>query len=401
MSIQKIHNKNGISYRICVFAGRGVDGKQIRYTDTFVPEPGTTEKKAYKQAVAKEKELEEKIKMGYSPNAKLIFYDYAVDYLKKREGDLKPATILSYSGMNEFLKDQIGYLTLDKITPGRLMALYDWLAEDGRNQRNGGKLSSKTIREYHMFISSVMSRAEKEGRVMFNPCNKVDAPKKDRHRVEILQPNDVQRMLQFLEKEPMKWRVYIHLLLVSGARRGEIAGLKWDKVDFFNNQIEISNNLLYDSKHGVYETTPKTEESIRFVKLPLPTMQMLNKWKKQCDMLRETNKEIWSETNFVLIQDNGEPIHPQSVSRWFERFCAKNDLPKVSIHKLRHTAASIMIDSGASIATVSKRLGHSQISTTLNVYTHQIKKRDEAAAESIGNVIYPMAQQQPDKKKYR
>ena len=111
-------------------------------------------------------------------------------------------------------------------------------------------------------------------------------------------------------------------------------------------------------------------------------------------MLREANKEIWSDTNFVLIQDNGEPIHPQSVSRWFERFCAKNDLPKVSIHKLRHTAASIMIDSGASIATVSKRLGHSQISTTLNVYTHQIKKRDEAAAESIGNVIYPISQQQ-------
>ena len=91
---------------------------------------------------------------------------------------------------------------------------------------------------------------------------------------------------------------------------------------------------------------------------------------------------------YVLIQDNGEPIHPQSVSRWFERFCARNDLPKISLHKLRHTSASILIESGASITTVSQRLGHSQISTTLDVYSHQIKKRDAAAAEDLGKVLY-------------
>ena len=397
MSIQRIENKKSVVYRICVFAGKTIEGKQIRYTDTFVPEPGTSEKKAYKQAVQKEKELEEKIKLGFSPNARLLFYDYAGDCIKRRSKDLKPGTIRSYEIMNENIKDQIGYLPLEKVTPGRLMALYDWLAEPGRNKRNGGALSKKTIREYHMFISSVMGYAEKEGRIILNPCKKVDPPKKERKKVEILQPEDVKRMLALLEKEPLKWRVYIHMLLVSGARRGEIAGLKWDKVDFFNNQIEICNNLLYDGKNGVYETTPKTEESNRFVKLPPETMELLKTWMRQCNLLKITNKEIWNDTNFVFIQDNGNPIHPQSVSRWFERFCERNDLPKISIHKLRHTAASILIDSGVSIATVSKRLGHSQISTTLNIYTHQIKKRDEAAAEDIGGVIYPLNQQTPSR----
>lgn len=390
MSIQKIEKKTGTVYRICVFAGKTLDGKQIRYTDTFRPEPGTPAKKAYKQAVQMEKELEEKIKVGFSPNAKLLFYDYAADEIKRREDreELKPATVHSYTDMNEMLKDQIGYLPLDQITPGRLTVLYDWLAQPGRNRRNGGKLSNKTIREYHMFISSIMSRAEKEGRIMFNPCKKADPPKKERHRVEILQPEEVERMLKLLESEPLKWRAYIHLLLTSGARRGEIAGLKWDKVDFFNNQIEITNNLLYDSTHGVYETTPKTEDSVRFIKLPAETMEMLKTWRKQCNLYRKANEEIWNDTDFVFIQENGNPIHPQSVSRWFERFCERNSFPKISIHKLRHTAASILIDSGVSIATVSKRLGHSQISTTLNVYTHQIKKRDEAAAETIADAIY-------------
>lgn len=100
------------------------------------------------------------------------------------------------------LKDQIGYLPLDKITPGRLMALYDWLAEPGRNKRSGGKLSNKTIREYHMFISSVMSRAEKDGRVEYNPCKKADPPKREQHKAEILQPEEVERMLNLLENEP-------------------------------------------------------------------------------------------------------------------------------------------------------------------------------------------------------
>ena len=188
MSIRKIENKKGIVYRICVYAGTTIDGKQIRYTDTYEPPPGMNEKKAYKQAVQKEKDLEEKIKLGYSPNAKLLFYDFAAECIEKRRDELKPSTILSYEKMNEALKDQIGYLHLEQITPGRLMALYDWLGEEGRNKRSGGKLSRKTIREYHMFISSVMGRALKQGRVMFNPCEKVETPKRERRIAEILQP---------------------------------------------------------------------------------------------------------------------------------------------------------------------------------------------------------------------
>ena len=189
------------------------------------------------------------------------------------------------------------------------------------------------------------------------------------------------------------------MLLASGARRGEIAGLKWDKVDFFNNQIEITNNWLYDTKNGVYETTPKTEDSIRFIKLPAETMVMLKTWRKQCNLYRKANAEIWNDTDFVFIQENGSSIHPQSVSRCFEWVCERNELPKISLHKLRHTAASILIYSGVSIAAVSKRLGHSQISTTLNVYTHQIKKRDEIAADTIADAIYAKSRTQQSTKK--
>ena len=94
MSIRKIENKKGTVYRICVYAGTTIEGKQIRYTDTYEPPPGMSEKKAYKMAVQMEKELEEKIKLGYSPNAKLLFYDYAAECIERRKDELKPNTVI-------------------------------------------------------------------------------------------------------------------------------------------------------------------------------------------------------------------------------------------------------------------------------------------------------------------
>ena len=195
-------------------------------------------------------------------------------------------------------------------------------------------------------------------------------------------------MLTALESESFKWRTLIHVLLASGARKGEIGGLKWPRVDFDNSQIEISNNLLYDPNNGIYETTPKTDGSNRFVKLPAQTMALLKEWQIYCKQLRLLNGDRWQDTDFVFIQEDGRPMHPDSVSKWLVPFCEKNGIPKVTAHALRHTAASILIDSGASIVAVSKRLGHSQTSTTINTYAHQIRKADEAAADSLADVIY-------------
>ncbi len=390
MSIQKIQNKNGLSYKLTISAGRTLDRKQIRYYETYVPDPGMTEKQALKEARRLEADLEKRIKEGFAPDARLNFYGYAAALIdkKERDGEIKPNTVLLYRRFNEDLKGEIGHLPLDKINTPRLKAVMEWLDSNGRNHKTGGKLSPKTQREYYRFISVVMSAAEEDARVHVNPCKRVKAPKLKARAVAILQPEDVAKLLTALDSESLKWRTLIHVLLASGARKGEIGGLKWDRVDFDNSQIEISNNLLYDPKNGIYETTPKTDGSNRFVKLPAQTMALLKEWQTYCKQLRLMNGDRWQETGFVFIQDDGRPMHPDSVSKWLVPFCEKNGIPKVTAHALRHTAASILIDSGASIVAVSKRLGHSQTSTTVNTYAHQIRKADEAAADSLADVIY-------------
>jgi integrase len=387
MSIKRIQNKNGLSYKITVSAGRTLEGRQIRHYETYVPDLGMTEKQALKEALRREAALEKLIADGYSPNARLDFYGYAEKMIAKR--DLKPNTRILYNRFNDDLKDVLGYLPLDKINPPRIRSLLEWLAQDGRNHKTGDKLSSKSQRAYFGFVATVLSSACEDSIIAANPCSHIKPPRLLQKAKTILQPDEVARMLAALDNEPMKWRVYAHLLLASGARKGEIAALKWQNVDFERGQIEITANLLSDGKNGVYEGTPKTKASVRFIKLPTPTMALLKEWRQYCLQLRLLSGDQWRETGYVLVRDNGEPIHPGSISQWLIKFCKRYDLPRITAHSLRHTSASVMIASGAPVSAVSRRLGHSTITTTLNVYTHEIKEADEAAADSLADVLYP------------
>ena len=114
-------------------------------------------------------------------------------------------------------------------------------------------LSGKTIREYHRLIHTVLDQAVKEGLVAVNVADRSTPPKVEQKDVNYFQPEQVAAIREALEEEPIKWRTLVHLLLITGARRGEILGLKWDKVDFNSNQVYICNNILYSADIGIYE----------------------------------------------------------------------------------------------------------------------------------------------------
>lgn len=140
-------------------------------------------------------------------------------------------------------------------------------------------LSPKTVLEHHRLISTVLDQAEKEGLVPFNVAAKATLPKVTKKEVNYFQPEQVTAIRDALEQEPMKWKTLVYLFLITGARRGELLGLKWDKVDFDNCRIYICNNVLYSPDRGINEDTPKTERSKRYIVLPLETMQLLRKYR--------------------------------------------------------------------------------------------------------------------------
>lgn len=252
-------------------------------------------------------------------------------------------------------------------------------------------LSGKTIREYHRLIHTVLDQALKEGLVAVNVADRATPPKVSQRDVNYFQPEQVAAIREALEAEPIKWRTLVHLLLITGARRGEILGLKWDKVDFNSNQVYICNNVLYSADVGIYEDTPKTERSKRYVSLPAETMQLLKQYRAWQNGERLRLGEYYQDQGFVFAQDTGGPMHPDSVTTWLSRFSKRHGLPHVNAHAFRHTMASMLYFNGVDSVSISKRLGHAQVSTTANIYAHVMEAADKKNADILADVFLKKA----------
>ena len=279
--------------------------------------------------------------------------------------------------------DRVSKLSADKISSilnKRTDELFE--VEEPKN-----RLSNKTILEHHRLIHTILAQAEKEMLVPYNAADKATPPKAVRKEVNYFQQEDIANILEALETEPIKWRTITHLLLITGCRRGEIMGLKWSKVDFENNQLKIDTNLLYSSKRGIYEDTTKTASSERYVKIPQETTDLLKEYREWYLDLKQKNGDRWVDSDFCFTKDDGTPMIPDSITAWLNKFSEKHGLPHINPHAFRHTMASILINSGKDIVSVSKRLGHSKTSTTTDIYAHVIKEADEQASESLADVM--------------
>lgn len=258
---------------------------------------------------------------------------------------------------------------------------------------NPGQLQRVQVLLGHssLSISAVLEQAVKEELIPFNIAAKATLPKAEKKAVNYFQADQVNAIREALESEPLKWKTLVHLFLITGARRGEILGLKWAAVDYQNNRIHIENSILYSAERGIYEDTPKTETSIRWVSLPVDTMQLLRKWQAAQTEQRFKLGEAYHNQGFVFCQDNGLPLHPDTVTDWMAKFSERHDLPHINPHAFRHTMASMLYYNHVDTISISKRLGHAQPSTTANIYAHVIEEADQRNADILSDIFLKRA----------
>ncbi len=394
-NIQERRNKDGklISYSIRVHRGRGADGKQLKpYTTTFDVLPTWKEETARKKAEAFASVFEKECKDGIKADNRQRFDGYC-DYvigLKEKRG-VKHSTIVRYKELTTRIYSVIGHIKLCDLRVDHLNDLYTSLSADGLNKKTGGKLSTKTIIEHHRLISTVLEQAFKERLVVFNVARQAELPRMEKKDVNYFQPEQIEAIRNALENEQPKWKMLVHLLLITGARRGEILGLKWDKVDFEKNRIYICNSILYSSDRGVYEDTPKTEKSKRFVTLPLETVNELKAYKQYQAQEYLKNGIPYQLNGFVFSQIDGTAMHPDSVTDYLKKFSKKYNLPHINAHAFRHTMASLLYFNGVDSVSISKRLGHAQVSTTANIYAHIIEEADQRNADILSDIFLKKA----------
>lgn len=380
-------NGNVTSYQIRVFRGRDENGKRLKsYTMSWRPSPGMTKRQTQKELNRQVTLFEEACHQGKVLIEKPTFAEYAayVLDLKERTGT-KIKTIVRYRELLKRINAELGYMKLHDIRPDHLNRFYAKLAEPGQNRKTGGGLAPKTILEHHRLISAIFSQAVKELLLPVNIAMRATPPKIPKQEMDIFEPEEIQAILTALQTEPLKWQVMTNLLIATGARRGEIMGLRWERVDWEHNQIYLCENRIYTAQSGAISTTLKTGEN-RYVSVAPTVMALLARWKEEQDAFF-SHLGI-TPSGYVLTAENGQPMHPDSPTDWLYKFAKRHNLPSIHPHKFRHTQASLLIAEGVDILTVSKRLGHSKVSTTLDVYSHVLSKSDAAASDVLDSLLY-------------
>jgi len=259
------------SYQIRVYKGRDKNGKQLKpYTLAWTPEKEWSESKIQKELNKAAILFEEQCNAGGIADKKQTFElyaDYVMD-LKENVEMKKHRTIKRYKELLERINPAIGHMKIQDIKPQHLNKFYEQLRQPGMNMKTGGKLSDKTIREYHSVIHVILAKADEEMLVQYNAASKATKPKYKKKEANFLDIEDIQRILDCARSEPLKWQVALNLLVFTGGRRGEVAGIKIDKINFKENIIDISEALLYASDVGVYVDSTKNEYSKRLLKIP-------------------------------------------------------------------------------------------------------------------------------------
>lgn len=251
-----------------------------------------------------------------------------------------------------------------------------------RTKRDKTPLKPGTIHTYHRVLSAVLHRAVKWKYIDSNPAERADLPSIAHRKAKYLDEPDARRLLELLQQEPIVWRAIVTFDLLSGLRRAELLGLRWCDVDFDNRILYIRQTWNYVPGVGCYVDTPKTEGSERFLRVSQTAIGLLWGVSQWQDQQKATLGDAWENADDrVFTREDGRPLFPDSISKWFTAFVRRSGLPAVTVHSLRHTYASLMIADGTPLVNVSHSLGHAQTSTTTNIYAHVIASAEAKAAQ--------------------
>lgn len=232
-----------------------------------------------------------------------------------------------------------------------------------------------------------MDYAMKFDMIPSNPCSRVTVPSITREEKDVYTLEETQRFLDSLSEAPPMYQSFFVLAIYGGFRRGELLGLEWDDIDFEHEVVSIRRTSQYSKNLGVYTDTPKTKSSERDLKLPAEVFPILRHHKAAQAAERLRLGDQWQDSNRLFVGWNGAPLHPNTPYHWLRRFCEETGQRFLGVHTFRHLNASLLIQGGVDLKTVSSSLGHSQASTTLNIYAHTFSAAQARASQAVANAL--------------
>ena len=292
---------------------------------------------------------------------------------------VRPSSHQTYRGyIDNHIKPNIGKIPLEKLTSLELQKLYKKLLEKGRvdrlESRNQAKgLSPKTVRNIHHIISSAMKLAQEQKLIASSPAEGCALPRLEHREMQTLPVEQLQSFLR-VARDSGVFELY-YLELATGLRRGELLGLKWEDIDLERGDLRVRRQIARINGE-VVEAPLKTKNAYRTLPLAEDTVSILLE-----------QKEKVGGSPWVFPSPTGGPISPDSVLHMLHRVLKRAGLPKVRFHDLRHTFATLALQNGVDVKTVSGMLGHFSAGFTLDTYAHVTTASQRQAAKTMGSVI--------------
>jgi len=318
------------------------------------------------------------------------------EYLEERwlptlaAGNLKKSTAAGYrSHVENYLSPtKLGRTRLGDLNRDAIAAHYAWLREHGRV--HGGKdkkpLATSTVERIHATLHRALRDAVRSKLLPGNPADDIELA---RGAASERSWWDSAQLTAFLESAREDRLAPLWLLYsTTGARRGELLALQWSDVDTERAKLRIRRSRITVDRE-IVDVRPKTKSGIRTISLDPESLRALRQQKKRRaqDKLRSSK---WQDTDYVFTDEDGGPLRPDAVTKHFDRLVKASGLPRITVHGLRHTNATIALNElRQPVAQVSQRLGHANVGITLSIYSHAIEKQDETLAADFAALVVP------------
>ena len=374
MKIKGIQQRGENSYRFTVSCGFDGNGKHIRKTMTFKVPEGTSQAKTEKLVMEAYVDFSRRCKNSQDLDENMRFRELVEIYLNQyAENELKPVTRYNYRrDLENHMLPEYGNKKIKDITTRMLTEYFTGLDK-----------SSETTRKFKIIMSSVFRYGVEQGYIKDNPC-KGARYKKDtsqKNKIKHLNKEQCQKLMS-ATNEYSTINTIIQFLLFTGLRIGECLALHWSDIDFEHNTFTVQYTLSYADDMWFF-SEPKTKTSHRTIKFGPHTKALLLRHKEEQDKLKEKVGDAWKYPDLVFTSVVGNFYCRSFTNKQLKKILEENDLPTLSVHGLRHSNASLMINDGVDIKAVSEWLGHCNIAVTGDIYAHIFDEYKSRIAESL------------------
>lgn len=386
-----------ISYKFTCCVGRDDNGKQVWRTKT-VKSPHYSEAKEKKWINTELLNWEQQQKDDYKKSHntadkdRITFAEFVREHWwpdHVMDGSHTPSSISFYKHMSDNILAHFGNKKkLSQMDVETVKRYIKYLRTDAVS-KSGKPYSAATIQHHFSTLRNILEYARRIQYITVDPCQillQKEKPQRDRKKVDFLSPQQARQFVECLQDEPLFWRCFMTVLLKTGLRRGECVALQWGDIDGNKLELHITRNVTIDrnSPDKICVGKTKTEEE-RTVPISqgLYALLMTHKHEQQ----KKYGVLFSNAFIFCSALDPYKPIYPTEPTRWQSKFVKRNNLPKVSPHDLRHTAATLALESGADLKQVQELLGHKDPSTTMGFYTGVTEEAQRRTIEGIESLI--------------